>query len=314
MLVMPVVVCVALSSGIVEASAIISQTLVRNPVVPAGLPGGIEDLARYVPQNSCDPIMKPGSAALGRLLVRTYPGTSFSSTTPCGSSLGTSEHYEGRAIDWMNSVRNPTQAAQGAAVIRWLFAKDAAGHSYANMRRLGIMYLIWNNQIWGAWDGKWKAYSTCSSHPQVSWDSTCHRNHIHFSLSWAGAWARTSFWSKRVMGTDFGPCHPRDLNWAVPYSRPNFAPCAYQGKVPVPARASATLRALIQYSGAILRPGYTGPAVVAVQRALSVSPTGRYGTLTMIAVIMWQRARHLPANGVVTTATWRSMLKGFAPR
>ncbi|WP_258272927.1 hypothetical protein, partial [Escherichia coli] len=80
------------------------------------------------------------------------------------------------------------------AVIKWMFAKDAQGRPYANARRLGVMYVIWNGKIWGAYGaGKgWRPYSTCAKHPEKSWDNTCHRNHMHISLSWAGAMGRTS--------------------------------------------------------------------------------------------------------------------------
>jgi len=56
------------------------------------------------------------------------------------------------------------------------------------------MYIIWNKRIWNAsgWGGSgWSAYR-CHGY------TACHRNHVHFSFGWAGALARTSFWSGRV--------------------------------------------------------------------------------------------------------------------
>ena len=48
----------------------------------------------------------------------------------------------------MNSVRTGEGQKRASALINWLFAKDKAGRPYANVRRLGIMYMIWNNKIW----------------------------------------------------------------------------------------------------------------------------------------------------------------------
>jgi hypothetical protein len=79
--------------------------------------------------------------------------------------MSTTEHYEGRAVDWMFNSRVPQQKVNAEAVIAWLLAKDKAGNPYANARRLGVMYLIWNNKIWGAYrpgDG-WRSYQSCDT-------------------------------------------------------------------------------------------------------------------------------------------------------
>ncbi len=186
----------------------------RPPATPGGLPAGIEPLAAYLGQVSCDPGPKPGTLALARLLTTTYPGTGYGISRSCGAGIGTSEHYDGRAVDWMNSIRDPRQAAQATVVLNWLLGRDSAGRPYANARRLGVMYLIWNNRTWSAYDAGagWQPYSSCAAHPDRSWDTTCHRDHIHISLSWAGAMGRTSFWTKRVAvatpGPSCGPARP----------------------------------------------------------------------------------------------------------
>ncbi len=287
-----------------------------RPPVPLSLPATAESLSGYLPASSCDPGSKPGAVALGRLLTTTYPGTTFGVSRSCGvDPLPTSEHYEGRAVDWMNSVRNPAQAAQASAVIGWLTATDANGVTFANARRLGVMYVIWDNKIWGAYaTGRgWRPYSTCAQHPEKSWDSTCHRDHMHLSLSWAGAMGRTSYWTGTVAATDYGPCRARDLNWALPYSKPRALPCPSYPRVTPPVGASATLKKLITYSGMRLRPGARGPAVTAVQRSLKVSATGYYGPATKAAVQKFQGQRGLSTSGNVNTATWRALLKVNAP-
>src|SRR5215212_11426686 len=85
------------------------------PATPSGLPTELEPLAGYVGQVSCDPGARVGTLALAKLLTATYPGTTFGSYRACGAGNGVSEHYDGRAVDWMNSVRDPVQAAQAAA-------------------------------------------------------------------------------------------------------------------------------------------------------------------------------------------------------
>lgn len=293
-----------------------AQAATRTPPAPSGLPSALEPLAAYVPANSCDPTAKPGTKRLATLLTTTYPGTRYGISRVCGTGLPTSEHYDGRAVDWMNSVRVPEQAAQAKAVIAWLSATDARGNTYANARRLGVMYVIWNNKIWGLYnaDQGWRAYSSCASHTEKSWDSTCHRDHMHISLSWAGAMGATSYWTKRVAGPDFGPCRPSDLNWAGLRSGVNPTPCPRYPKVTPPVGASANLKVLTTYSGMRLVPGATGPAVVAVQKALGVRSTGNYLSLTKAAVQRFQTAQGLSASGNMTTATWRALLKSQAPR
>ena len=287
-----------------------------TPAVPSTLPAQLEPLAGYVPANSCDPTAKAGTEALGELLVATYPGTSFGISRTCGTdALPTSEHYDGRAVDWMNSVRDPQQAAQAKAVISWLTSPDAAGNSYANARRLGIMYVIWDDKIWGAYSTNqgWRPYSSCADHPEKAWDSTCHRNHMHLSLSWPGALGTTSFWTGTVAAANYGPCRARDLNWAAPYRTARATPCNRYPKVSAPAGASATLKTLTTYSGMRLGSRSTGPVVTAVQRALGLTRSGRYDAATKAAVQQFQPAHGLVASGNVNSATWRALLADQAP-
>ena len=57
----------------------------------------------------------------------------------------------------------------------------------------------------------------------------------------------------------------------------------------------------VQPTAKFLALGSRGPAVVALQRALRVSPAnGVYGTRTLAAVELYQRRVHLPTTGVLT--------------
>jgi peptidoglycan hydrolase-like protein with peptidoglycan-binding domain len=221
-----------------------------------------------------------------------------------------SEHYEGRAVDWFVSVRNPVQAARATAVLNWLFAPDAAGNRYANARRLGVMYVIWNNKIWGSYsaDLGWRAYSNCSSRTEPASDTGCHRDHIHISLSWAGAMKRTSFWTGRVAATDYGPCRPADLNWAPPHRTARSTACPRQPTVTAPAGASAAVAALVRYGGATVSSGSAGPVVRSVQQGLGLTADGGYGPLTSGAVAAFQRKHAIAASSRMDAATWRALI------
>ena len=121
--------------------------------------------------------------------------------------------------------------------------------------------------------------------------------------------ARTSFWTKRVAARDYGPCRPRDLNWAAPYTAPNRTRCTTYARVAARAGASTLLRSLTAYSGQVLRIGSSGGAVTAVQKAVRTTVDGRYRAATTRAVATWQRAHGLTGSGVVGAATWRALLR-----
>ncbi|HUR51407.1 MAG TPA: hypothetical protein VMZ11_04720 [Mycobacteriales bacterium] len=167
------------------------------PVPPVRLPGSIEGFATYQKQTTCSPTAKPGTVKLKNLLLKTYPGTRSLGISRACSAGGTSEHKEGRAFDWGVRVSSASEKAKAAAFLAWLLKTDAAGHKAANARRLGVMYVIWNKRIWGAYaaNSGWRAYN--GSNP--------HTDHVHISLSRAGGAGTTSFWTGRINGTSTTP-------------------------------------------------------------------------------------------------------------
>lgn len=287
-----------------------AQATPATPPVPSGLPVAIEPLAGYVPADSCDPTVRPGVERFATLLRRTWPGTTTGITRSCGADpLPTSEHYDGRAVDWMVGT-GARGRARAAALVHWLFAADAAGNRWAMARRLGVMYLIWHNRIWGAYsaDQGWRPYSSCAQHPGHAWDTTCHRDHVHVSFSWAGATGRTSFFTGAVDPLpDFGPCRVPGLNWAGRRTRPNPLPCLRLPQVRAARHAAPWVKALVTWSGMTLRPGMSGPAVAALDQALGV-PGSSYDGRTKAAVRAFQRRHLLGTSGVMTTATWLALL------
>ena len=154
---------------------------------PVAAPAVVDDYARYRPQSTCDPTVKPGAATLLRAVIATYgQGRSAGITRAC-SVGGISEHKEGRAFDWAVNVVNPAEKAAGDAFTAWLTAIGPDGKVGWNARRLGVMYVIWNQQIWSntSSGATWKPYTGPSPHT----------DHVHVSLSWAGAYERTSWWT-----------------------------------------------------------------------------------------------------------------------
>ncbi|MFL6137006.1 MAG: hypothetical protein ACJ74O_04315 [Frankiaceae bacterium] len=162
----------------------------------------IEPLTDYQPQTTCDPVAKPGVVAFRAMVLAAYAGTGDDGITRACSIGGTSEHKEGRAWDWMVSVNNPAQVAQVNDLLSWLFATDQYGNQYAMARRLGIMYVIWNKRIWGAYatDEGWRCYYACAGKPS-SYNNDPHTGHVHFSFDWDGALKRTTYWGYGLVKT-----------------------------------------------------------------------------------------------------------------
>ena len=175
---------------------------------PPSLPTAIEPFPAYQGAQLCAPVARSGPKALQSVLTKTYGTTSYGITRACSGSTATSEHMEGRALDWM--VSGTTQKAEANAFLAWLFADDAAGNHYAMARRMGIMYVVWNNRMFRLYDTAqgWTEYDGCSKLTSSTYDTTCHRNHVHFSFTWDGAGARTSYWTGTAMATPSCPSAP----------------------------------------------------------------------------------------------------------
>lgn len=150
----------------------------------------IEAPAAYQGQFLCRDELMPGVKAFRNLVLDTYPKTrSVSEVRACTDR--TSEHSDGRAWDWGVNVNNAKEKKQAESLIRWLTAPDEHGNDFAMARRLGLMYLIWNKRIWRAYSGEWGPY-------QCSGVTLCHKDHVHFSFGWAGAYKKTSYWGDTV--------------------------------------------------------------------------------------------------------------------
>lgn len=280
----------------------------RVPATPSGLPSGIESLAPYVPNNSCTPGTRPGTDKLASLLRTTY-GRSVGTSRACNGSV--TEHSDGRAVDLMLSARNSTQKADATALNSWLLATDRSGQKFANARRLGVMYIIWDGRIWSSYrtgDG-WREYNGCSKLTTTGYDTTCHRDHVHISLSWAGALGSTSFWTKQVAAQRYGACPATGNNWAANSTNARSTPCPSHTRLTAASTASATFKGLVPWAGYYMKTGSTtGTPVRAWQRAVGVSQTGTWDSATVAATKRLQSRHGLSQSGTANSATWRAVL------
>jgi hypothetical protein len=171
-------------------------------LTPAASAEPIEDYPGYQPQSRCSPKAKPGTKYLGHFLVRRFGGGFGPISRSCGG--GTSEHKEGRAFDWTLDATSKRDRARAGKFMDWVFATDRHGNTDARARRMGVMYLIWNDHMYPAWSGYDRERylsSSCKSRKKCS-KTLRHRDHLHVSLTRKGGKARTSWYDGRVPAQD----------------------------------------------------------------------------------------------------------------
>ncbi len=271
--------------GLVLALPALTVPLVATPAAAVQapptrpLPGGLDVYVPYQGQTICDPAARPGVLAFARLMTSHYGmGSTALIGRTCGS--GPSEHYDGRAWDWMLNVDNPAQEAVAQSVLNWLTAPDANGVQGAMARRFGIMYIIHNRKMWRAYatDRGWAPYTGVSPHT----------DHIHFSFNYDGAAGRTSWWTGVPTRSYLTALPPAAATLPAPATPPAPAPTT-----PVPATAPVTLTT-----------GMRSEAVRQLQVRLGNLPTtGFYGDLTKARVTAYQAFVGLPRTGVADLRT-----------
>ena len=159
----------------------------------------IEGYAPYQAETRCAPKAKPGTQVLGRWIVRTQGGAFGGISRPCSGSA--SGHEEGRAFDWTLDAARTKHRQTAAAFLALVRGSDKAGNTDAKARRMGIMYMIWNDHIYRSYDREFakQDYLSSSCRRASSCSKTLrHRDHLHISLSRAGARGRTSWYDGRL--------------------------------------------------------------------------------------------------------------------
>jgi hypothetical protein len=158
----------------------------------------VESYAPYQPQKKCARKDRPGTVALGQWLVAR--GGVYGGTLRACSSGGSSEHKDGRAFDWMLDATDPDDRDVAEAFLVEAFADDELGDTDALARRMGIMYVIWDDRMYAAWDGfEPKKYLSSGCRTRSTCSATLrHRDHLHVSLSKAGAKGLTSWYVEQA--------------------------------------------------------------------------------------------------------------------
>ena len=162
-------------------------------------PTPVEPYARYQPQTACAPKAKPGTVALGHWLVKTYGG-GFGRISEACKGKSVSEHKEGRAFDWSLNALKSGDRTRAQRFLRAAFATGPSGEPAELARRMGIMYVIWNDHIYASYDQfRVRAYRSSSCKTLAKCSKTLrHRDHMHISLIRAGGAGRTSWYVGRV--------------------------------------------------------------------------------------------------------------------
>jgi peptidoglycan hydrolase-like protein with peptidoglycan-binding domain len=247
---------------------------------PVTLPAAVDPVPAYVPQIACQPGTPGGVVKLRALVLKTY-GVGGAGNTARTCTEGTSEHADGRAWDWMVNVKNAKEKAAAGDFLAWLTASEGR-----NARRLGIMYVIHNKKIWGAYRAKdgWRA-------------SSGHTDHIHVSFSWNGAHGTTSFWTGKVQPVEHGPCRvfagqPAVLKWSA-----RTTPCP-----------GTLINLLRKHENGLAVIGTKGTAVGTAQGLLKVTKTKVFDNATWMAVRNYQNAHDLPMTGALDVPTWASLV------
>jgi hypothetical protein len=159
--------------------------------------GPVEDYASYQPQKKCRSSALPGTKRLARWIDRRYDGGRASASIRACGSGGTSEHKDGRAIDWSMNAAKKAERREVRRFLDRILATDEEGNEHALARRMGVMYVIWNDHMYASYHRFEKRPYRSSSCPKKL--SKCsatlrHRDHVHLSLSRPGARARTSWY------------------------------------------------------------------------------------------------------------------------
>jgi hypothetical protein len=162
-------------------------------------PGPVDAYASYQGENGCRDRPMKGTKQLAAWITKKFAGgTANASMRACSSS--TSEHQDGRAIDWTMDAAKEADRAEVDRFLTTLFATDGDGEEHALARRMGIMYVIWNDHMYRAYGNPHFAKddylsSSCPSRKKCS-KTLRHRDHVHISLSRPGGKAETTWYNR----------------------------------------------------------------------------------------------------------------------
>ncbi len=141
---------------------------------------------------------RPGSEQFRDMVLGAYPESASGDIWgPCNTHSPFSLHHAGRAWDWFITVpgnlASDAERAVADELVNWLL-EPVDGERHMRLRRLGITEIIWFDHIWTSESRRWHVYDLngCPD-PDVS-NTTCHRDHVHFTFTVEGANGHTSWW------------------------------------------------------------------------------------------------------------------------
>lgn len=182
-------------------SAALLLALALLPGTAAAYDEPPEPYAGYQPQTTCRKKAGPGTLELTRWLNRRFEGGRAQATVRACKPGGVSEHKDGRAIDWTMSARVKADRVEVRRFLQRLFRADAQGNRHALARRMGVMYVIWNDRMWASYDEfvrKDYGGSVACRRAGTCSPTLRHRDHVHISMSKPGGRGRTSWYEGRL--------------------------------------------------------------------------------------------------------------------
>ncbi len=253
----------------------------------------IDAYAAYDAEDTCSATPKPGVVALrDKILLPTYGGASWRYGMYRACSSNNSGHEEGRALDWMMNASVATERANAEAFLAWLLATDRYGNPHANARRLGIMYMMFNGRMWRAyqpsagWQPQLYGGTNCANLGSA-YNTLCHRDHIHISLTWDGAYQRTSYWRAALpsTATRVSITSPTGYDTVVRAS----STVAVRGKAP----ANAKVLLYVRY------PGQTAYTRLSGYAQASYAGDWQWNQTVTRTTYFYARAEGVPASGSI---------------
>ncbi|MGB3859604.1 MAG: cell wall-binding repeat-containing protein [Ornithinimicrobium sp.] len=254
------------------------------------LPSTLDAAPGWQYSYSCDPNNKPGMVAFAELVSKHYNRPRYTTSRSCFAG-STSQHHEGRAVDWNMNVYNSSDKAIGDAVAYWLTSNNGE-----MARRFGVQSVIWNKRSWYLYSpGSWRNYVGPSPHT----------DHLHISFTWDGAMKRTSWWTGRAVTTiDYGTCRVYSGQYAPRYKGRNTRNC------------STNLPSAPSSSYPVTLPRANNSNVATAQSYLGLtgsSVDGSFGPNTLAKLLDYQAKHKLPWTGVLDKATWAFMERAGVP-
>ena len=175
------------------------------PATPAFGTVPVDPYGAY-PLYRCDTTdpRRAGSEGFRSMVLEVYPASwSGELWAPCNSPahISTSLHHAGRAWDWFVTTAGnraePSERAIGDELLTWLL-EPHDGVAHVRARRLGIVEIIWFDQRWSAQTKAWLPYNEQGCPDPAASNTGCHRDHVHFGFSAAGAAANTTWWRGKL--------------------------------------------------------------------------------------------------------------------